>query len=74
MTRDLLCKRYCSKTFEQIVTAAYLKKQLPEVHCFFHKVAGLRGFNVIKQKSECSCFPVKFAIFLRTPIFKNICE
>ena len=29
MIRDLLCERYRLKIFEQIVTVAYVKKQLP---------------------------------------------
>ena len=41
---------------------------------FFNKVAGLRAFGFIKKKFQGSCFPVKFAKFLRTPTFKNICE
>ena len=41
---------------------------------FFNKVAGLRAFSFIKKKFQRSCFPVKFAKFLRTPTFKNICE
>ena len=40
---------------------------------FFNKVAELRAFNFIK-KLQRSCFLVKFAKFLRTPFFKNICE
>ena len=41
---------------------------------FFNKVAGLRAFSFIKKKFQRSCFPVKFAKFLRTSTFKNICE
>ena len=41
---------------------------------FFNKVAGLRAFSFIKKKFQRSCFPVKFAKFLRKPTFKNICE
>ena len=31
--RFVVRKRYCLKFFEQIVTVAYAKKQLPEVFC-----------------------------------------
>ena len=41
---------------------------------FFNKVAGLRAFSFIKKKFQRNCFPVKFAKFLRTRTFKNICE
>ena len=41
---------------------------------FFNKVAGLRAFSFIKKKFQRSCFPVKFAKFVRTSTFKNICE
>ena len=41
---------------------------------FFNKVAGLRTFNFIKKKFQRSCFPWKFAKFLRIPIFNDICE
>ena len=32
-----------------------------------------RGATLLKRDSN-TCFPVKFAEFLRTPILKNICE
>ena len=41
---------------------------------FLNSVAGLRAFNFIKKKSQRSCFPVKFAKFLKKPTIKNICE
>ena len=41
---------------------------------FLNTAAGLKTFNFMKKKFQSSCFPVKFAKFLRTPISKNICE
>ena len=35
----------------------------------FNKVAGLKAWNVIKNKLQQRCFSVKFAKFLRTPLF-----
>ena len=32
------------------------------------------SYNFIKKRLQHGCFPVKLAKFLRTPIFKNICE
>ena len=37
-------------------------------------MAGLSAFSFIKNKFQRNCFPVKFAKFLRTSTFKNICE
>ena len=44
-----------------------LKKLLHLFFSFFNKVAGLRAFNFIKKKLQCSCFPVTFLEVLRTP-------
>ena len=41
---------------------------------FVDNVAWLRAFNFIEKKLQHSCFTVKFAKFLRTPTFKNVCE
>ena len=40
----------------------------------FNKVAGLQACNFIKKKLQNKCFAVKFAKFLRAPIFRNIYE
>ena len=40
----------------------------------FHKVAGLKASNFIKRRPQHSCFPVKIAKLLRTPILKSTCE
>ena len=37
---------------------------------FFNKVAGLPG-TLLKKRLWHRCFPVNFANFLRTPIFKE---
>ena len=34
----------------------------------------LQAFSFIKKRLQHKYFPVKFAKFLRIPIFKNICE
>ena len=41
---------------------------------FFHKNAGLQVCNFIEKRLLHRCFPVNIAKFLRTSIFKNICE
>ena len=40
----------------------------------FKKAAGLQACNFIKKKLQHRFFPAKFTKFLRTPIWKNICE
>ena len=68
-----------------LVTVCLSQKQSPEVFCkfyrktsmlesVFNKVAGLKASNIIKNRLQHRCFPVKFAKFLRTPILNNICE
>ena len=47
---------------------------MESVESFFNKAAGIRLFNFINKKFQCSCFPVRFAKFLRAPIFNNTCE
>ena len=41
---------------------------------FLNKVAGLQDCNFTKKRLIHRYFPVNIANFLRTPIFKNICE
>ena len=73
-----------------LLLLAYLKKQPPRCtvekgvfknftnftgkHLCWSKLQGWRAYNFIKKNFLHSCFPVNFAKFLRTPIFKNICE
>ena len=38
---------------------------------FFNKVTGLRLATVLKKRPWHRCFPVNFAIFLRTPFLQN---
>ena len=40
---------------------------------FLIKLQAFRPANLLKVDSN-TCFPVKFATYLRTPILKNICE
>ena len=40
----------------------------------FIKVTGLKACNFFKKRHRHTCFPAKFAEFLRTFISKNICE
>ena len=40
----------------------------------FNKVAGPQACNFIRKRLQHRCFPVKFAIFFRTAILKNVCE
>ena len=40
----------------------------------FRKVANLKASNFIGKRLKHRCFPVKLAVFLRTPILKNIYE
>ena len=44
------------------------------VGVFLIKLQGWRVYNFISKNFQRSCFPVKFAKFLKTPNFKNICE
>ena len=37
----------------------------------FNKVAGLQAGKFIKKRFQPRCFPIKFAKFFRTPIWKN---
>ena len=40
----------------------------------FNTITGLQAGIFIKKRLEHRCFPVKDAKYLRTPIFRNICE
>ena len=50
--------------------AKFIGKQLWQSF-FFNKVAGLRPATLLKKRLWHSCFPVKFAKFLRTPFLQN---
>ena len=76
-------KLFCSNYWQnpQITAAVhYFQKQPPEVFCkkmcslkvckYYRKIPVLESVFKLKHR----CFPVKFAKFLRIPIFKNICE
>ena len=41
---------------------------------FFNRVSGLQACNFIKKRLQNRCFSVDIAKFLRTSIFKKICE
>ena len=49
-----------------------LKKHLYWV--FFYKVANLQASNLIKKRLLHRCFPMKYEIFLKTPILNNFYE
>ena len=49
-------------------------RKIPVLESLLNKVAGLEACNFIKKRLQHRYFPVKFAIFLRTPILKNICK
>ena len=46
-------------------------RKTPVLESRFNKVAGLKACNFIKKRFQHSCFPVKFAKFIRTPFFKE---
>ena len=46
----------------------------PVLESLFDKVPCLQACNFILKRLQHRYFPVKFAIFLRTPIWRNICE
>ena len=62
------------------VKKAVLKKfhnvysKTPVLESFLNKVTGLKSCNFIKKRLQQRYFIVNIAIFLRTPILKNICE
>ena len=64
---EVHCRKRCSQNFHKF------HRKTPELESFFNKLAELRASNFIRNKFQCSCFPVEFAKLLRTPIFKNIC-
>ena len=41
------------------------------LNLFFNKVAGLRPATLFKKRLCHRCFPVNFAVFLRTPFLQN---
>ena len=50
-------------------------QETPVLEPVFKKVVGSDlGLQFIKKRLQHRCFPVEFAIFLRTPILKNIFE
>ena len=49
-------------------------RKTPVLECLVNKVVSLQNCSFIKKKLQHSCFPLKFAKFLRTPILKSICE
>ena len=52
-----------------------ISQETPVLEPVFKKVAGSDlGLQFIKKRLQHRCFPVEFAIFLRTPILKNIFE
>ena len=65
---EVFCKNRCSSKIHKI------HRKTPVFQSLFNKVAGLQACNFIKKRLQHSCFPAKFANFLRTPILKNICE
>ena len=66
--------------YKETVTGGVLKKgvlknfKTPTLESLFDKVVGLQACNFIKKKIQHKSFSVKLAKFLRTPIFKSICE
>ena len=63
--------------FHLFIKNAFLKirnihRKAPVLESLFYKVGGYQAF--IKKRLQHWCFPVNFAKFFKTPIFKNICE
>ena len=44
-------------------------RKTPELESLINKVVGVQACNVIKKRPQNSCFPVKFAKFLRITFF-----
>ena len=44
---------------------------LPVLQSLFDKAAGFSAYNFIKKRLQHSCFPVKFAKFLRTCFYRT---
>ena len=59
----VFCKKDALRNFAKF-TGKHLRHSLS-----FNKVAGLRPATLLKERLWHRCFPVKFAKFLRTPIF-----
>ena len=62
---EVFCKKGVLRSF-----AKFTGKQLCQSF-FFNKVADLRPATLLKQRLYQRCFPVNFAIFLRTPFLQN---
>ena len=54
--------------------ANFTGKHLLVLKSSFNKVPGFQAYNFIKKILQSRCFLVKFAKFLRTPIWRNICK
>ena len=65
---EMFCKKSVLKNFAKFHRKTSVLKSL------FNKIPCLQACNFIKKRLQHSCFPVKFAKFLRTPILKNIGE
>ena len=65
---EVFCRRRSSLKFRKF----HWKTSVLESIC--NKVAGLKACNFIKKRLQHTCFPLKYAKFLRTPILKNICD
>ena len=65
---EVFCRRRSSLKFRKF----HWKTSVLE--SIFNKVAGLKACNFIKKRLQHTCFPIKYAKFLRTPILKNICD
>ena len=65
VTRGVLWK----KVFLEI-SHKFTRKHLCQ-SLFFNKVAGLRPVTLLKKRLWHRCFPVYFAIFIRTPFYKT---
>ena len=48
-----------------------ISPKIPVLESLFNKAGGQQLYL---KETPTQCFPVKFAIFLRTPILKDICE
>ena len=60
---EVFYEKRCSQKFRKF------HKKTPVLESLFNEAC-----NFIKKRLQQRCFPVKFAEFLRTTIFKNICE
>ena len=58
-------EKRCSLRFRKFRT------KTPVLESLFNKVARLKTCQFIKRRLKHNCFPMKFATFLRTPIFEK---